>query len=153
MDCLFDNELRLEQIRPLIDEFLAQGKPVTFAPRGVSMLPMIRQGIDRVVLESCVGKLKKYDIPLYQRDDGSYVLHRVVGVGDTYTCIGDNQFQLEHGVRHDQIIANVTGFYREDTYYSVSNPAYRLYCRMWCWSRSIRGFWRRVRSRLRRWIR
>ena len=104
--------MRLEQLMPLIREYLAAGKTVKFSPRGISMLPMLRQGIDDVVLSPLPEKLKKYDLPLYQRDDGHFVLHRIVRVGETYTCVGDNQFELEHGLRHDQMIAVVTAFSR-----------------------------------------
>ena len=145
--------MRLEQLMPLMEEFLAQGKPVIFAPRGISMLPMLRQGVDKVVLESYKGILRKFDIPLYQRDDGHFVLHRVVRVGDTYTCIGDNQYELEHGVRQDQIIAIVTGFYRGDKYYSTKNLGYKLYSRIWCYSRGLRLFVRRSLGWLRRRLR
>ena len=143
----------LVDLLPLFREQLAMGSPVRFSPRGISMLPMLRQGIDSVVISPLPEKLKKYDLPLYQRDDGKYILHRVVGVGDTYICIGDNQFVEESGVRHDQMIALVTGFYRGDKYHSVNEPGYRLYCRFWHYSRPIRHFWRRGNGWLRRKLR
>lgn len=112
MDSLNKKDLRLEQLMPIIRESLSQGKSVRFSPRGVSMLPMLRQGLDSVELSPLPERLKKYDLPLYQRRNGQYVLHRVVGVdGDTYTCIGDNQFELEHSVAHEQMIAVVTAFF------------------------------------------
>ena len=138
---------------PLIRETLAAGKTVRFSPRGISMLPMLRQGIDSVVLSPLPGKLKKYDLPLYQRDDGHFVLHRIVEVRDTYTCIGDNQFEYEHGLRQDQMIALVTAFTRGKREVSVTNPGYRIYCRIWHWSRPLRHFWRRGKGWLRRHLR
>ena len=123
---------------PLIRERLAQGQSVSFSPRGTSMLPMLRQGVDSVMLSPVTGRLKKYDLPLYRRDDGQYILHRIVKVGRTYTCIGDNQFELEPGVRKDQLIAVVTAFTRGKKLHSVKEPGYRLYCRVWHYSRGIR---------------
>jgi hypothetical protein len=140
----------IEELMPLIREQLATGRNVEFSPKGVSMLPMLRQGIDTVVLSPLPEKLKKYDIPLYQRSNGKYVLHRIVKVGSTYTCIGDNQFQEETGLRHDQMIGVVTSFSRGERSVSVSNFAYRLYCRVWHYSRPVRHFLRRVKNRLRR---
>ena len=140
----------LDTLMPLIQESLNNGQSVRFSPRGVSMLPMLRQGIDSVVLSPAPEILKKYDLPLYRRDDGKYILHRIVGAGTTYTCVGDNQFQLESGVRRDQILALVTGFYRGGTLHSVNEPAYRLYCRFWHYSRPARHFWRRGIGFLRR---
>ena len=135
---------------PLMKEQLAAGKNVRFSPRGISMLPMLRQGIDSVVLSPLPEKLKKYDLPLYQRDNGQYVLHRIVKAGETYTCIGDNQFALEPGLRHDQMIALVTVFTRGEREYSVKHPGYWLYCRLWHHSRFLRRCWRALKHRLRR---
>lgn len=144
---------QMEQILPLIQEALAAGQSVRIFPMGTSMLPMLRQGIDSVVLSPVTGKLKKYDIPLYRRENGKYILHRIVGAGHTYTCMGDNQFMKEQGIQQEQIIAVVTGFYRGDREHSVTEPGYRLYCRIWYHSRSFRRLWRRGVSWLRRHMR
>ena len=137
---------------PLIRERLAAGQSVRLEPRGTSMLPMLRQGLDSVTLSPLPQRLKKYDLPLYQRRDGHYVLHRIVEAGECYTCMGDNQFQPEPGLRHEQMIALVTAFSRGGREYSVEQPAYRLYCRLWHWSRPLRRIWRGVKSRLRRML-
>jgi len=135
---------------PLIKEKLAEGKSVTFSPRGISMLPMLRQGKDTVTLSPLPARLKKYDIPLYQREDGKYVLHRIVKAGETYTCIGDNQFAAEEGLSHSQMIAVVTEFTRSGKVHSVNELSYKLYCRFWHCSRPLRRIWRGVTARLKR---
>lgn len=135
---MLKRSVSLEEMMPLILERLAAGENVQFTPRGTSMRPMIYGGRDHVVLSPVTGKLKKYDIPLYKRDDGHYVLHRIVKVGETYTMVGDNQYQREPGIRPDQILAVVTAFVRDGKRYSVTNPAYRVYCRIWHYSRPIR---------------
>lgn len=141
---------QLDNLMPLIRERLEAGQKIKFNPRGISMLPMLRQGIDSVTLSPLPEKLKKYDLPLYQRDDGKYILHRVVAVGEGYTCCGDNQFSYEHGLRHEQMIALVTGFSRGDKQHSVDEFGYKLYCRFWHYSRPVRHFWRRGMGWLRR---
>ena len=146
-------QARMDDLIPIFRERLAAGQCIRFSPRGISMLPMLRQGIDSVVLSPVPEKLKKYDIPLYQRDDGKYILHRIVKVGETYTCIGDNQFDYETGVRHDQVIAVVTSFTRGQRLHSVNELPYRLYCRFWHYSRGLRHFWRRGIGWLKRHIR
>lgn len=150
MDSLLEKEIALDSIMPLFRETLATGRNVQFSPRGVSMLPMIRQGIDRVTLSPLPERLKKYDLPLYQRDNGQYVLHRIVKAGETYTCVGDNQFVLEKGLRQDQMIAVVTAFTRGDKTIPVTALSYRIYCRFWHYSRPIRHFWRRGKGWIRR---
>ena len=144
---------QLDNLMPLFRERLAAGQKVKFSPRGISMLPMLRQGIDSVTLSPLPEKLRKYDLPLYQRKDGKYILHRVVDVGDTYTCIGDNQFVYEYGLTHDQMIAVVSSFTRGSREYSVNHWGYRLYCRLWHHSRKLRHFCRRACGWLRRHLR
>lgn len=144
------NYTTLDNLMPLIREHLKNGQSVRFSPRGISMLPMLRQGIDSVVLSPLPERLQKYDLPLYRRKDGKYILHRIVGTGETYICMGDNQFDCEPGVKLEQMIAIVTGFYRGEKYHSVKEPGYFLYCRFWHYSRSFRHFWRRGIGYLRR---
>lgn len=141
---------KMDDLMPLFRERLAAGQSIRFSPRGISMLPMLRQDVDSVVISPMPDRLKKYDLPLYQRENGKYVLHRVVGVNETYTCMGDNQFVEEAGLRHDQMIAVVTAFYRGDKLHSVEEPGYWLYCRFWHYSRPLRRFWRRAMGWLRR---
>ncbi len=138
----------MEELMPLILEQLDKGGEVKFSPRGRSMQPMLRQDIDSVILSACSERLKKYDLPLYRRDNGKYILHRVVKTGDTYTCIGDNQYFCEHGIRQDQIIAVVTAFYRRDREYSVNDVSYKIYCRFWHYSRFPRRVLRAIKNRI-----
>ena len=130
----------MEALVPLFQERLEAGQQVRFSPMGSSMLPMLREGRDSVVLSRAPEKLKKYDLPLYRRDNGTYVLHRVTEAGETYTCIGDNQFICEPGIRQDQIIAVVSGFCRKGREHTVTEFGYRLYCRLWHHSRRLRHF-------------
>jgi len=133
---------------PLIREQLSLGQSVRFSPKGKSMLPMLRENVDSVVLSPVPEKLKKYDLPLYQRKNGQYVLHRIVEVGDTITCIGDNQFVKEQGLGKEQMIAVVTAFERDGKVYKVTDFPYRFYCLYWHHSRKIRHFLRRGK----RWL-
>ena len=135
---------------PFIRASLAENTNIRIYPKGTSMMPMIRQGIDSVLLSPVTDKLKKYNLPLYQRKNGQYVLHRIVAVGDTYTCIGDNQFDYERGLQQEQMIAVVTAIFRGDRRYSVNSLGYQIYCRVWHYSRQLRYCWRRGACWLRR---
>ena len=130
----------MDTIMPVIKEQLALGQSVKFSPRGVSMLPMLRQETDSIELSPLTEPIKKYDIPLYQRDNGQYVLHRVVAVGESLTCIGDNQYTCERGIRLDQLIGVVTAFYRGEKRHTTDEIGYRTYCVLWHKSRKIRHF-------------
>jgi len=145
---LSEKQVTLDEMMPLIREQLAGGQSVTFFPHGVSMLPLLREGRDSVTLSAPPKRLKKYDIPLYQRADGQYVLHRVVKVGQTYTCIGDNQFVREDGITHGQIIAVCSAVTRDGKRMSANSAKLRFYAVLWHYSRFprrvARAIWRRV---------
>lgn len=150
MEPIMEKDIRMEQLMPLFRERLDKGQTVRFMPRGISMLPMLRQGIDSVVLSPLPEKLKKYDLPLYQRPNGKYVLHRIVDVGDTYTCLGDNQYSKEYGVEHQWMIGVVTAFYRGEKYHSVNELGYQIYCRLWYLFKRLRIFGSRCKGWLKR---
>ena len=139
----------MDELVPVITERLHAGQSVCFSPKGISMLPMLRQGIDTVTLSPLPEKIKKYDIPLYRRDNGKYVLHRIVKCGETYVCIGDNQFAKEYGIRRDQLIAVVSSFTCGGKEYSVNHFGYKLYCRFWHYTRFPRRAYRAVKRRIK----
>lgn len=142
----------MDVLVPLIKERLAAGQSVRFSPKGISMLPMLREGIDTVTLSAITDTVRKYDVLLYQRDDGKYVLHRVIAVGETYTFIGDNQFNKERGIRKEQLISVVTSFTRNGKDISVHSFLYKLYCVFWCSTRFPRRVLRAIRNRTMRFF-
>ena len=123
---------------PKIRELLAQGDNVRIAPGGISMLPTLRPNQDIVILSPISGRLKKYDVAFYQRENGQCVLHRVIEVSETYTFIGDHQFRKEPGITDEQLIARMSGFVRNGKEHSVEEPMYRLYCKLWHHTRKLR---------------
>ena len=132
---------------PLIRERIAAEQLVRIYPYGKSMLPMLCEGRDSVVL-SKAQRIKKYDIILYQRENGQYILHRVVKVGKTYTCIGDNQFVLERGIANEQIVAVCITFTRKGKEYSTDSLMWRAYAVFWHYSRFPRRVFRAVKRRV-----
>ena len=126
-----EKQVTLDELMPLIREQLAAGQTVTFFPHGVSMLPLIREGRDSVTLSAPPKRLKKYDVALFQRANGQYILHRVVRCGETYTFVGDNQVHLEKNVQQEQIIAICTAFSRDGKRISAQAFGLRLYAVLW----------------------
>ena len=101
--------------------------------RGASMLPLIRQNRDAMIIERPKGRLKRYDCPLYKRADGKYVLHRILKVraGDYVIC-GDNCTKKEYGITDDDIIGVLVGVIRDGKVISTDSKRYRLYVHLWC---------------------
>ena len=141
------NFLDGEELMALVRDRMAAGQTVRYLPfRGVSMLPMLRQGKDQVELSPLPEKLQKYDLPVYQYPSGKYVMHRVIAVKDDhYICNGDNLLQLEQ-VPHEWMIALVTAFTRDGKRIEVSDWRYCLYCRFWCFTRPVRHLYRRGKT-------
>lgn len=132
--------IKLESMFPVMEEQLRAGGSFCFGPKGVSMLPLIHQGIDTVVISPISGKLKKYDIPLYRRENGQFVLHRVVAVKkDGYVMCGDNQYVREHGIRDEQLIGVLTEIRTPDKTIRVTDSDYKKYCRNRVRRQYIRG--------------
>lgn len=135
----------------MVREFTASGQSVRWLPfQGVSMLPMLRQGRDKVELSPLPVTLKKGDLPVYRLKSGKYVMHRVIRAHDGhYTCLGDNLTRPET-VYPDQLVALVTAFTRNDRIISVAAPGYRLYAHIWVGFAPLRLLWGRTRSALGR---
>ena len=145
-----DRMIPLKELLPIIEQTLAEGKTVRFTPEGTSMRPMLTGGQDSVVLAPLPDRLRRYDAVLYRRDNGQFVLHRVLsGNGREYICMGDAQFAPER-VRQDQMLAVVQSFTHRGKQIPVSSAGYRLYCRLWCGSRPARHFAGRASGWLRR---
>ena len=145
-----EREIRLDDIMPLIREKLSAGKSVIFSPRGKSMLPTLHEGRDSVTLVSPPARLEKYDIALYQRKNGQYVLHRVVRVGDTYTFIGDNQFNLEKGIEHSSVIGLCASYVRNGKKIVRNSFRARAYATFLHYTRFPRRIFRAIARRLTR---
>lgn len=135
----------------LVRERMAAGQTVRYLPfRGVSMMPMLRQGKDQVELSPLPERLKKYDLPLYQLPGGKYVMHRVVEVrDDCYICNGDNLTIMET-VSPGQMIALVSAFTRNGKRIETDNSGYLLYAKFWCAIRPVRHVVMRAVRKVRR---
>lgn len=107
---------------------------------GISMLPCIRPQRDILHLVRPERAVEKYEVILYQRNNGAYILHRVMGKDQRgYILCGDHQWVFEHGIREDQVLGVLKGFYRGETYIDCTeNRLYRSYVRIWCASLQAR---------------
>lgn len=115
------------------EEIIRRDGRLVYTNVGDSMLPLIRQGRDLLVIEKTSGRLKKYDVPLYKRDSGQYVLHRILKVRqEDYVICGDNRWRREYGITDRHIIGVLTAVVRDGREISVTDWRYRLYVHVWC---------------------
>ncbi len=127
--------INLSDMYPLIREVLSNGGTFTLTITGTSMYPFIVGGRDNVTLSPVPERLRKNDLPLYRRRDGSFVLHRIIKLerDGTYTCCGDHQSQPEKGLRHEQMVALATAYVRKGKSLTNRNFLYRVYRTLWTW--------------------
>lgn len=119
-----------EQKVTSFEEILEQDGKLVYKTRGVSMLPMLQQNRDLVVIESVSEKLKPYDVALYRRGS-QYVLHRVIGTGDgVYYIRGDNTYSIET-VPEKAVLGVLTAFVHKGKQHQVTETGYRMYSRFW----------------------
>ena len=134
----------------LAKEKLEQGGEVTLTITGMSMYPFIVGNRDRVTLSPITRPLKKNDLPLYRRDDGALILHRIVKVArdGTFCCCGDHQWVIERGLRRDQMLGVATAYVRKGKRLTNQNLLYRHYRTVWTWLLRYRRFFFALRKRL-----
>lgn len=112
------------------EEYLEKHGDLTYTNVGISMLPMLRQRRDLIVIrkkepgERC----RKFDVGLYIRPPHDYVLHRIVDVTkDGYTFLGDNCLRKEYNIKEEQVIGVLKAFVRNGKTITMDNRWYKLY--------------------------
>ena len=100
------SKVNMESLLPFIEEAFNRGLDFQIPITGTSMNPLLYQKRDFVKIVKPTLPLKIGDIPLYRRNNGAFVLHRVVDIkkNGEYVMCGDNQFLLEHGITDSNII-------------------------------------------------
>ncbi len=93
---------------------------------GRSMLPMLKNRRDTIVVQAKTERLKPKDVALYMRD-GMYILHRVLKVTETgYIIRGDNCY-VDEIVPEETVIGVLTEFFRKDKHYYCTDEKYLRY--------------------------
>ena len=106
--------------------------------QGDSMLPMLKEGRDTVVVVKPRFPLKKYDVPVYRRGD-HLTMHRIIKVTKKgYIICGDNRVNLEKDITDNDIIGVLKGFYQGENYVDVSDKQYITYVKKVCARRHFR---------------
>lgn len=129
-----------------LEEYLRATGKLACRNVGTSMLPMLKQGRDVFTVSAYRGgKLKKYDVVLFKRKSGEYILHRIVKTPDdgTYVLMGDNCCYKESGIRKEDILGVMISFDHRGRTISTDSALYKFYSRIWCYFSPFRIFIRR----------
>lgn len=125
---LIDTQEYMEMIRALLED----GQEVSMIVTGNSMRPFLKHGRDKICMKKTDRKLRKGDIVFYRRENGQYVMHRILKCGDqSYTLLGDGQIVPESGIRQEQIFARITKVQVRGKWIGPENFRWRFFEHIW----------------------
>lgn len=118
--------MKMELVASLIEEAFRDNKTFEFPIKGTSMNPFLHTG-DLVELKKS-DTFKKNDIILYKRNDGTFILHRIVKVKDDYfILLGDHQVKKEFPIYYNQIIGKVISYKKNNKQKYLKGIKYKIY--------------------------
>ena len=134
-----DNRLNVKNIAIADYKTELESKGViAFVPSGNSMWPTLKNKGQSVIIERKTDRLNKFDVGFFIRDNGAYVLHRVIEVlPDGYMMIGDSQFNTEK-VLENQVFGVMKGFYEGEKFISCDSKKYIKKVEKWFRRKRIR---------------
>lgn len=142
------------------EDILAEHGTLVYTNTGDSMMPLLREHRDVLVIKpKPEGRLHRLDIAFYKRDNGNYVLHRVLWVRkNDYLICGDNRTWVERGIQDRHILGVLDAVVRDGKTIPLrSTPEhphvslrYRLYVHLWCDFFPVRSVILYLKNRWRR---
>ena len=113
-------------------ELTEAGQEVSLTITGNSMSPFMVHQRDRICFKKPDRPLKKGDMVFYQRDNGQFIMHRILKVTEEgYDIAGDAQIDIERGVRGDQIFAIVTKVCRKGKWIEPGDFWWDFFEKVW----------------------
>ena len=106
---------------------------------GVSMLPMLKNRRDTIVVRAKTERLQRLDVALYRRGD-AYILHRVLKpIDGGYIIRGDNCYTDEN-IPEEDVIGVLTEFFRKGKHFYCTDKKYIKYAERRLKTYKIRRF-------------
>lgn len=145
--------ISLNDMAPVIREALDENGEVSFVSAGRSMLPIIRDRQDTITLVKPKKAVKPGDIVFYRRDNGKFVLHRVMFINSgMFVMRGDNQWDYEYNIRNDQIIGVLKCFERDGKVHNVTDRDYLMYVKLLPMIRFVRKTYYGFKSKVYKFV-
>ena len=142
----------------IFEEELRKSGRLIYTNKGCSMLPLLREDRDVMVIEACKPEeVKRLDAVLFTRKSDAataYVLHRVVkcNADGSFFVAGDNCTGGEI-VEGSQILGRLTAVIRDGKRREMSKLSYRLYAHIWGDAYPVRFRLLRLRNFIKRFLR
>lgn len=122
---------------------------LVFTNKGISMMPLIRQDKDIMVIRRLEKPPQIYDAVLFIRDNGQYILHRVIRKNrdGSYFIRGDNCIAGEN-IRPEKIIGILCEIKRDGETLKVTDPKYIKYLK----TLKLRFLWLVLKTKARQFL-
>lgn len=142
---ILDTQEYVSVLKNLVEE----GKEVGILIAGSSMEPFLKHGQDYIYFKAPDRELEKGDMVFYRRDNGQYIMHRIVNItSEGYYLLGDNQVIVEGPLRRDQIFAIVTKVKRKGRILEPDNLQWKFYAKVWPKTTPVRSLWGRIKRKI-----
>ena len=117
-----------------VESEIAEGNSVRFRMKGQSMFPLLRNGLDEVVLYPCrEDELQPMDVVLF-RYQGRHILHRILRrEGGWLYLQGDGSYVAKEKCTITDVVGKVQKIIRPSgKVIGVDDWRWRLFSRLWC---------------------
>lgn len=143
-------QIKSADMFPLVRELLKSGQHVRITVTGASMYPFLHENSDSVELQKVQCQtVRRGDIVLFVRENGSYVLHRVKGIKNgQFFMLGDNQKDVEGPIDSEQLVAAVNAVFRNGRRIDCQNTGWRVLSLLWLGIVPFRGRINRILRKL-----
>jgi phage repressor protein C with HTH and peptisase S24 domain len=120
-----------KEILPEIEGLVRDGLEVVFVPKGSSMSPFIKGGVDRVLITKAES-IAEGDIILALTEQGSHVLHRVEKVdGNMLILMGDGNLIGRERCRREDVIGKAVKIIKKDREIDCQSPSHLRKAAIW----------------------
>lgn len=141
---------KMAEIWPIAEEVLRAGGCFRLFPSGRSMLPLLREGRDSVLLLPPTD-LRRYDILLVRAPNGRFLLHRAIALdGESVTLAGDALLETEGPFPLSCVLSRVGTVYRDEKEYDPRSRRAQLAARLRALRRRLLAPLVRLRSKTKR---
>lgn len=104
---------------------------ITVVPKGNSMWPFIKGGKCTVIIKKPQSPINQMDVVLFQRENGDFVLHRVINVQQDNLVVKGDNFDYQENISLSNVLGVVEGFYYKKNYTASNNPKYIKQVHKW----------------------
>ncbi|MCL4472972.1 MAG: S24/S26 family peptidase [Actinobacteria bacterium] len=127
--------LPLEDLAGLARDVIARGGIFRFQARGRSMMPLIRERDELLIVAAGPGGPSRGDILFTHTPDGAVKVHRLIRIdsshgADAYVTKGDNAATADEPIDLKQIVGKVAGLNRSGSFRDFSRMDSRMASRL-----------------------